>query len=87
MIIHQPNQSTHPTHESRSNTWQEKIMAQPENLKEMVTLIIRKSDFIHANQSSLFFSCFMHPSFTCRLAFVTCASHVQTLIIIVLVNL
>lgn len=54
MIIHQPNQSTHPTHESRSNTWQEKIMAQPENLKEMVTLIIRKSDFIHANQAYFF---------------------------------
>ena len=55
MIIHQPNQSTHPTHESCSNTWEEKIMAQPENLKEMVTLTIRKSDFIHEKTSGSLF--------------------------------
>lgn len=64
MIIHQPNQGTHPTHESCSNTRQEKIMAQPENLKEMATLIIRKSDFIDANQCKLIFFCFMHSRFT-----------------------
>ena len=43
----------------------------------------KKERFYALKPVKLIFFCFMHPSFTCRLAFVTCASHVQTLIVLV----
>ena len=62
-------------------------MAQPENLKEMVTLIIRKSDYFYPCKRQAHFFCFMHSCFTSRLAFVKCPSHIQTLIALVNLHL